>query len=408
MVRRHHKGSRTRTSEHTSRLRSLLSSPNGVRKLTILKRALLAVGIPVSVLSTSFLFSGKTYAASLGLPEEKKVAPIQVITDLLKNEENNKILGIVPNPIQPVIDKVNALVEWCTNIPNKIAEWSIDLLVQIYDLTSSLILKTPLWIFDNPWFENTTHQFSLLAIGLVSILSAVEGIKRMLSKVSKKHKGMKLKDIVRRWFIVAGSLTIIPYAFQKVFQGLNWVSELLINMNKATIKTVALPEFISMFDVFVLFLFDAVLITTVIPMLWKNGRRFFDILVLGISTPFALTAWIFDDYKHFFRQWWEQLKHLSLVQVFYAFFLLIIGLFMFGTPTPTDPIGFIIKLLVIIGGFARMINPPRLISKHLDSGEGLDTMVHRDVKSTVDTTTKRVQRTKKVLKKAASLFIKKK
>lgn len=277
------------------------------------------------------------------------------------------------NPLKPFIDDWVAMKEWFFNVPQNVAEFSVGLMANLYELCAKLILTTPLWIFDNQWFQNTTYMFSLSAIGIVSTLTAIEGIKRMLAKVNKKvSKPMDIKEIGKRWFIASGILTAAPWLFQKTFQILNWVSNTLISMGGDTIRSVALPENIPIFDVIVLVLFDAVLITTIIPVLWKNGRRFFDILVLGITTPFAMTAWIFDSYKHLHRQWWERLKHLSMVQVYYALFLLVLGWFIFGVPTPTDFIGMIIKLLVVIGGFARMVEPPRLISKHLDTDGGFD------------------------------------
>src|SRR5690606_21145860 len=140
----------------------------------------------------------------------------------------------------------------------------------------------------------------------------------------------------------------------------------LISMGGDTIKAVAAFENLGFFDVLTLLVFDAVLIVTIIPVLWQNGRRFFDIMLLGVTTPLALTAWIFDGYKKYFDQWWTNLKHLSLVQVFYSLFLLVLGWFIFGVPTPTDFTGMVVKLLVVIGGFARMVNPPRIISSKLD------------------------------------------
>src|SRR5690606_6518108 len=37
-----------------------------------------------------------------------------------------------------------------------------------------------------------------------------------------------------------------------------------------------------------------------------------------------------------------------------------------------DFTGMVVKLLVVIGGFARMVNPPRIISSKLDSGGGFE------------------------------------
>lgn len=283
------------------------------------------------------------------------------------------------NPLQPVYDWWDSVVIWFQELPHNIATWSVELMAKLYELCSSLILKTPLWIFDNEWFHNTTYQFSLLSIGIVTTLTVVQSIKQMMSGFKTRRVNdesmmvsKEFKTIMKRWFLVSGAITAVPFLFQKAFQILNWVSGTLVAMGGDTMRAVAVPENIKLFDVITLVTFDIVLIATIIPVLWKNGRRFFDIMVLGIIAPFALTAWIFNDYRHLFKQWWENLKQLSLVQIYYALFLLVLGWFIFGVPTPNDPIGMILKLLVVIGGFARMVNPPRIISKHLDKGGGFD------------------------------------
>lgn len=256
-------------------------------------------------------------------------------------------------------------------------------MADLYQLSTDLILKTPLWIFDNEWFHNTTYKFSLFSIGIVSVLTVIESIKRMSSGFTKRKKqAMDIKVILKRWFLVSSVLTLVPFLFLKGFQGLNLISETINTMGGDTIETVAIPKSIKIFDVLTIFVFDLILIASMIPILWKNGRRFFDIMVLGVVTPFALTAWIFDSYRHLFNQWWENLKHLSLVQVYYAVFLLMLGWFLFGTPTPDSFNGMLIKMLVVIGGFARMVEPPRIISNHLDSGEGMDEVVSKDINKT--------------------------
>lgn len=287
------------------------------------------------------------------------------------------------NPLQPITDSWDKFMEWVHNIPTNIASFSVNLMGDLYHLCTDLIFKTPLWIFDNDWFKNTTYQFSLFSIGIVTVLTVVEAIKRMLSGIGKKKRtSMELKDIVPRWFLVSGALTVFPYLFQKAFQGLNFISEMINSMGADTIKAVAIPESLKMFDVLTILVFDVILIASVVPILWKNGRRFFDIMLLGVSAPFALTAWIFDSYRHLFKQWWENLKHLSLVQVYYALFLLMLGWFMFGTPTPDTFSGMLIKMLVVVGGFARMVDPPRLVSKHLDDGGGFDEVFSKNINKT--------------------------
>ncbi|WP_341323905.1 hypothetical protein NSQ62_08145 [Solibacillus sp. FSL H8-0523] len=360
-------------SQHSANLRAVPTSPICIQKFAFFRRSYVKLGIPFAAIATSFLLD----------------IPIASAAGFSLNDLN---------PLQPIIDEWDYVKSFFKNLPHNIGAWSIELMAQLYDLCTSLILKTPLWLFDNDWFKNTTYKFSLLSIGIVSVLTSLEGIKRMLPKKNKKQP-MELKEIAKRWFLVAGAITATPYLFQKAFQGLNWLSETLISLGADNMRSNALPDKIVPLDVVILLAFDALLITTIIPVLWKNGRRFFDLLILGATTPFALTAWIFDSYRGLHRQWWESLKHLALVQVFHALYLLVLGWFIFGVPTPTDFSGFVIKLLIVIGGFSRLQSPPRLILKHLDSGKGLDEEITDGYKNTMRKTKKNFELVKGMLTK---------
>jgi hypothetical protein len=249
----------------------------------------------------------------------------------------------------------------------------------LYKLCSSLILKTPTWIFDNQWFKDTTLIFSSAAIGITSSLTALEGVRRMLSGLKPKRgsrkqsilrfldsEPMTVKEIAKRWGIASLGMLSVPWLFQKGFKLLNWLSDQLINMNATVMDSVKTMQHLDWFNVLTMGVFDIVLIATLIPTLWKNGRRFFDLLMLGLIAPLAMTAWIFDAHRAKFDQWWSSVKELSFVQLYHALFLLVIGWFIYGIPTPADPIGMIIKLLVVVGGFARMVDPPKMVSSHLN------------------------------------------
>lgn len=305
-------------------------------------------------------------------------------------------MGFSLNPMKPIVDDWQAVKDWFKEIPHNIAEWSIELMAKLYELCTSLILKTPLWIFDNEWFHNTTYKFSLIAVALVSILTAVEGIKRMLPKYKGKNEPTDVKDIAKRWTLVAGIISIAPFLFQKTFQGLNWISEKLISMGADTMRVTALSENIKLIDVLILVGFDALLISTILPLLWKNGRKFFDIMILGVSAPFALSAWVFDSYRGWYKQWMSSLLHLSMTQVYHALYLLVLGWFIYGVPTPDDFVGMIVKILVVIGGFSRLQNVPRLFAGRLDNGGGFDEVLS-GAKKTMDTTKRNIEFTKGIL-----------
>lgn len=303
------------------------------------------------------------------------------------------------NPLKPILDDWEKIKLWFEELPKKLTKWAIDGMSEIYELITSLILKTPLWLFENEWFHNTTYKFSLIAVVAVSIITAFEGIKRMLPKWTKKpQETTDLKEIIKRWFLVSCGITAVPWVTYESFKGLNFISEILINMGKDDIKSISLTEAVKPFDVLILLIFNILLILSAIPILWQNGRRFFDILVLTAISPFALSAWVFNSYKSYFNQWWNNLKHLSLVQVYYALYLLILGWFIYGVPTPSSLVGLLTKMLIVIGAFSRMQNPPTIIAHKLDRGGGFDEVLGSG-KKTMDNIKRNIEFTKGIILK---------
>lgn len=275
--------------------------------------------------------------------------------------------------VKEVFNTFAEMFNWFKNLPENITTLTTEFTSNMYELVSMLILKTPLWIFNNAWFEQTTYKFSLLAIGVVTSLTIIEGIKR---KFRKRH--MNLKDIGKRWFIVAGLSTVVPFLFYHFFKYLNLISDKIISLNKAIIATpdmTVLPAF----DILVLLCFNIVLVGITIPTLLKNARRFFDILTLGLMTPLALTAWIFDSWRHLFNSWWNNLKSLSMVQIVYAFYLMVIGLLLYGAnAVPGDLNSAIMKCLFVIGGFTRLMNPPNFVNTMMGGEQGIHSKLKGD------------------------------
>src|SRR5690606_22047794 len=111
-----------------------------------------------------------------------------------------------------------------------------------------------------------------------------------------------------------------------------------------------------------------VLIALLIPILLQNGRRWWDLMCLAAVSPFALASWIFDRHEHFFNQWWSNVKRLSLVQLVYALFILMLGLFIYATRF-MSPDAWLIKILIISGGLFRLANPPQFVTNYARGGD---------------------------------------
>ncbi|AGY46727.1 hypothetical protein BigBertha_219 [Bacillus phage BigBertha] len=335
--------------------------------------------VPAAVISTlTFTTMGDTaYAETVDTS-----SVLEKSTGILSAIVKGGVSSALPTPVQEIINWLGEFVTIIKTIPTNVAKMSADLLAWIYELCTGLILQTPLFLFDNEWFTTMSLGFSGVAVGIVVVLTIIECIKRMLSGASKKIRPMEFTTIMKRWSLVAGVTSVTPFLFKSAFRVLNFISGKLTSMGSDIMTASALTTTFSTIDIITLLVFDAILISTVIPMLWTNGRRFFDLLVLGVVAPVALSCWVFDSHRHFFQQWWSNVKHLSLVQVYHSLFLLIIGLFIFGIPFPMTFTGTAVKLLVVIGGFARMQNPPKIIANKLDNGKGLDEVMKSNVKET--------------------------
>jgi len=306
-------------------------------------------------------FANKAYAAVF----EKNI-------DTYKNPTNLNPFTAIPDAWKSAMDTTSSAINWIKDLP-PLPEMTINLTNTLYSLLTELILRTPLWLFSGEWFAQTTYLFSIMAVSIVSFLTIVEGIKKYFRKES-----VDVLTISKRWFLVAGLSSIAPMLFQKSFALLNWFTGWINSIGGEMMFNVqsGMP-----FDYLILLLFDLVLLSQVVPILLQNGRRFFDIMCLAVTTPLALTTFIFDPLSHIFRQWWSSLKALSLVQLVYAAFLLLLGLFIYGAPTPSDFLGFLTKMLIIIGAFARLKNPPLFIKRHLDQGGTIGDIYNEGAKS---------------------------
>ncbi|PKR82876.1 hypothetical protein [Heyndrickxia camelliae] len=161
--------------------------------------------------------------------------------------------------------------------------------------------------------------------------------------------------------VVAGA-GFAPFFFEKSFQFINQLTKGITQVggNIVSGDTFAKSFSLGSIDVFGLLLFDVVLLALLIKVLLQNALRWWDLFTLCAISPLALTSWIFDRHSHLFRQWWSSIKRLGVVQLVYATFVLLIGVFLVGTRF-VSPDNYFLRLLVIIGSLMRLANPPQFI-----------------------------------------------
>jgi hypothetical protein len=266
-------------------------------------------------------------------------------------------------------------IGWFKDLPENIPQYSIDLLAKVYELLSNTVLYTPLFLFNNSIIKNTSLVFSGVSIMVVIILYMIEGIKRML----KKKKGLSENDIfdsniLKRFGIAVTGAGFAPFLFEKTFQLLNMLSKAIAQIGSSQISNFdMMPNNLlwmitglGSVDTILLLVFDVLVIYLLIPVVFQVGRRWFDLLCLSSLTPLALTAWVFDDYRHYFNKWWSSVKRLGQSQLVYAIYICLMGVFIFGTANVVTGWAIVTKILVIIGALFRMANPPEFVKSRTD------------------------------------------
>ena len=114
---------------------------------------------------------------------------------------------------------------------------------------------------------------------------------------------------------------------------MNLCSDAITGIGVSEIKAgeLVLNGSLSVVNLIALIGFDLLLISTLIPVLLKAGRRWFDLMLLVISTPLAFCTWIFDQHRHWFNLWWKNVKQLSLIQLIHATFITFMAIVLFAT-----------------------------------------------------------------------------
>jgi hypothetical protein len=323
---------------------------------SVLKRLI----VPYSVVTTaSLIFTFNTAkAATVGDVVFQKQGMLThgmksgiPLTELPKQAIHN--LDIITGHIMKWLD-------WYNNIPGSLPKLTADLLTSIFHFLSKIILTTPMFIFNNSYLKNTSLTFALISITLVTLFTVFESFMQMCKK---DHTDFK--KIIKRWVIVAGVSGFMPFAFETGFTYLNKLTNAItsMGMNGGNPSGYIYNEQYGFFDTLILILFDLTAIALLIPVCLQTGKRWWDLMCLACISPLALSASIFDRHKHYFNTWWSKVKSLSLVQLVYAVFLLLMGIFIFSTQSMQGGIfTLIVKLLIVIGGLLRMANPPRVVS----------------------------------------------
>lgn len=321
--------------------------------------------IAYATASTGFLIAltNKAFA--------KESLPLKdgIITKIIKdNNSFNGFFGIWGTIGHSLLHAYQIL----NNINQIINHWTVEVFSYMYKFLTDYILCTPAFIFENAAVNGQIITMSLVSMGIMSILPMIKGLKRIVNPIWQNLMGKKItksndqsmSELMKRYaFVVAGS-GFAPFAFKWGFEGINKIIHFLGDIGFNSFNHFSLFNNISGFlggiDTLLMILFDIIVLVLLIPISLQTGRRFFDLMTLTSITPLSLTAWIFDEHRHLYDKWWRRVKELAQAQLVMAYYILIMGLFIFGVGALPGK-NIFAAVIIIIGGLWRMIDPPSFV-----------------------------------------------
>lgn len=242
------------------------------------------------------------------------------------------------------------------------------------------ILFTPFEFFKSATAISVLLKVGALSGGIVTILTMFEGIKRSISM-----QYTPMSQILVRYPIALVVSAMAPFIFYYAgmftnelvklmglitngsLDGYDHYSSVLQGMGERVMETI------------VIFVFIIVLIYYMFRVLLYHANRWFGLLFNMVTTPLAMTAYMFKPHEGITRGWVQDTIGKFMVVVVHSFFLGLIGIILYAPTTQlvTDTMGTfsyaIVKLLFSIGGLQMMLNPPKWIRGGFDSGDSFNT-----------------------------------
>ncbi len=260
---------------------------------------------------------------------------------------------------------IGKMFDWFGKLDDHIIDFTMKLLGWIYQFLADFILQMPVFLFTTNWFYTISLIFSVVSVLLTVLLSVTEGIKAIINQPFTDTK-----RIIKRFPMALLVSGFSPIVFEKGLGYLNSASNSIIEAGRTIIATNLYGTgklTLSLIDAFALLAFDIMIIVMLFPLIMNIARRWFDILALGTLTPIATICWVFEDHKGYFDKWWDSIKKLSLMQLYYATFITIMGILILGVHNSDTFDSLIVKIGIVIGGLWRMIHPPHEFKKHVDT-----------------------------------------
>lgn len=283
-------------------------------------------------------------------------------------EMNKKMYGF-PNDeslweqISNFITRIEKIIDWFSHFPEHVYKFTADIFAWIFKVLMLIGFQTPTFIFNNSYTQHTSLLFSSISVMVIIVFTIFESFMQMFSKVSKK-KYTSFYTILKRLPIALGTSLSLPFIFEIAFKTLNKLTKNIANMGGNLFKGDNFSDLLTLsgVDVLGMIVFDVICIGLMVPVLINSGRRFWQIFLHLSISPLAFSAWIFDRHRHLHKKWWNNVKDLSLVQLVYAVFILLLGTFLYAVRFVSADM-MIFKILIIMGALHSLANPPSFITK---------------------------------------------
>lgn len=240
---------------------------------------------------------------------------------------------------------------------------SIEVLAYIYKLITEIIIATPAFVFNTSWFSDSYLKFAGISIIAFTFMALYNAGRKTFSL---SHT--KFAEVVKRYFLAITGIGFATFFFQQFFKILKFISEVIVSIGYHQIRAVDFASISAQTtgDTIALALFVLVTIGLATNIILQNGRRWFSIVFIALTTSFSLSAWVFDSTRSVFSDVKEKFVKLSLTQLYYSIMISIMGLFVVGTAGVESVLGLIVKLAMVAGGLSLMAKPPQILSRYID------------------------------------------
>ncbi|MFB7141986.1 hypothetical protein ACFCYN_20230 [Gottfriedia sp. NPDC056225] len=276
-------------------------------------------------------------------------------------------------------DKTSSLLdrfEWIQNgkkMLEQLNEWSKkysdkdplkSLIMALFSLLEKVIY-TPVFLFNNAYFTNLLLKFGALSMGLITSLTMLEGLKRILNKST-----MSYRQLLQRLPIVMALTGFAPLLIVEGMKLLSYLTNLILQFGVSLTENVnPLGErpVTGLMDTILYVAFVILFGYNLVPILLSHGRRWFNVLSLTLLTPIAMLGYLFPSFHPFHQKWWASLKKNYLSQLYYSSFLSVLNIIMFGISTPDTYQGVFSKLLILLGGIHVFSQPPAFLNSYMQT-----------------------------------------